>query len=93
LSGRGAFPRGESIATSAPTPREWRAPPTFVSSGDSGRDTAHMAELEDFVEAVRDGRSTRSSIYESHKSMVLYETIPDSAETGRAIPVEYGGAK
>jgi len=52
-----------------------------------------MAELEDFVEAVRDGRSTRSSIYESHKSMVLYETIPDSAETGRAIPVEYGGAK
>jgi predicted dehydrogenase len=70
-------------------PMEWREPPTFVSSGDSGYETGHLAEIEDFFDAVREGRTTRSNIYESYKSVVLYEAIRDSAETGRLIQVQY----
>lgn len=67
-------------------PTEWREPPTFTSSGDSGYDTGHLAELADFVDALRTGRTTaRSSVYESYKSMVLYEAIRDAAATGRAV--------
>jgi predicted dehydrogenase len=68
-------------------PCEWREPPTFASSGDSGRDTGHLAELEDFVAAIREGRSTRSAIYESYKSMVLYEAIKESARAARPVAV------
>ena len=68
---------------------EWREPPTFTSSGDSGNDTGHLAELVDFVAALGEGRSTRSNIFESYKSMVLYEAIRESAETGRIIDVHY----
>lgn len=68
---------------------EWREPPTFASSGDSGNDTGHLAELVDFFQAIREGRSTRSNIYESYKSMVLYEAIRSSAETGNIIQPEY----
>ena len=66
---------------------EWREPPTFTSAGDSGNDTGHLAELADFVAAVREKRSTRSNIFESYKSMVLYEAIGQSAETGAVVPV------
>ncbi|KKK48820.1 hypothetical protein LCGC14_3141280, partial [marine sediment metagenome] len=62
-------------------PTEWREPPTFTSAGDSGNDTGHLAELVDFVEAIRQGRTTRSNIYQSYKSMVLYEAIRLSAGT------------
>ncbi|MFP4057582.1 MAG: Gfo/Idh/MocA family protein [Candidatus Brocadiia bacterium] len=68
---------------------EWREPPTFTSAGDSGHDTGHLAELVDFVRAVGEGRGSRSGIYESYKSMVLYEAIARSAETGRPVPVRY----
>jgi len=68
---------------------EWREPPTFVSGGDSGNDTGHLAEIVDFLAAIREGRSTRSCIYESYKSMVLYEAIRDSAETGEVIRPQY----
>ena len=68
---------------------EWREPPTFVSSGDSGHDTGHLAELVDFFAAIAEGRSTRSAIYESYKSMVLYEAIHRSAETGEVVDVCY----
>lgn len=68
---------------------EWREPPTFTSAGDSGLDTGHLAELIDFVQALREGRSTRSVIYESYKSMVLYEGIARSAETGNVVSLEY----
>ncbi len=69
---------------------EWREPPTFTSSGDSGNDTGHLAELVNFVTAVREGRTfTRSSIYESYKSMVLYEAIRHSAEIGGVVPIRY----
>jgi len=68
---------------------EWREPPTFTSAGDSGNDTGHLAELVDFVQAVREGRSTRSCIPESYKSMVLCEAIAESAKTGRVVPIEY----
>jgi myo-inositol 2-dehydrogenase/D-chiro-inositol 1-dehydrogenase len=71
------------------TPSEWREPPTFTSGGDSGNETGHLAEVADFVAAVREGRSTRSNIYESYKSMVLYEAIEKSAETERVVPVQY----
>jgi myo-inositol 2-dehydrogenase/D-chiro-inositol 1-dehydrogenase len=74
--------------TRAGKPTEWREPPTFTSAGDSGYDTGHLAELVDFVEAVRDGRTTRSNIAESYKSMVLYEAIRRSADEGRPVPVE-----
>jgi predicted dehydrogenase len=66
-------------------PTEWREPPTFTSAGDSGNETGHLAELADFVAAVREGRSTRSAIYESYKSMVLYDAIKASAEAGGAV--------
>ncbi|MCC7355093.1 MAG: hypothetical protein IT330_15215 [Anaerolineae bacterium] len=70
-------------------PSEWREPPTFVSRGDSGDETGHKAEIADFVAALQEGRATRSHIYESYKSMVLYEAIKESAETGRVVTVHY----
>jgi predicted dehydrogenase len=70
-------------------PSEWREPPTFVSSGDSGYETGHLAELEEFFTAVLEGKSTRSNIYESYKTVVLYEAIRDSAKNGRLIQVQY----
>lgn len=70
-------------------PVEWREPPTFVSGGDSGNDTGHLAEIVDFLAAIRDGRTTRSNIHESYKSLVLYEAIRDSAEAGKIVEVQY----
>jgi predicted dehydrogenase len=70
-------------------PREWREPPTFTSAGDSGNDTGHLAEIVDFLAAIREGRSTRSSIFEGAKSMTLYEAIRDSAETGAVVTLQY----
>lgn len=71
---------------------EWREPPTFVSNGDSGNDTGHFAEIVDYFHAIRKGRTTRSNIYESYKSIVLYEAIKKSAETGQVVPVIYEAA-
>ena len=71
-------------------PCEWREPPTFTSMGDSGRETGHLAELEDFVAALKEGRgTTRSEIYESYKTMVLYEAIKKASETGEVVKVLY----
>jgi len=68
---------------------EWREPPTFVSAGDSGNETGHLAEIVDFLAAVREGRTTRSNIYESYKTMVLYEAIRDSAQSGELVDVRF----
>ncbi len=68
---------------------EWREPPTFTSAGDSGNDTGHLAELADFLAAIREKRTTRSNIYESYKSMLLYEAIKNSAETGKVVEISY----
>ena len=68
---------------------EWREPPTFTSAGDSGNETGHLAEIVDFFEAIRTGRRTRSDIYESYKSMVLYEAITASAQGGLPVDVTY----
>ena len=70
-------------------PSEWREPPTFTSSGDSGLDTGHLAEIVDFLAAIAEARSTRSNIYESYKSMVLYEAIRASAQTRQVVDVTY----
>jgi predicted dehydrogenase len=70
-------------------PSEWREPPTFVSAGDSGRDTGHLTELEEFMRSVADCHPTRSDIYASYKSMVLYEAIDRSARTGQTIAIHY----
>jgi predicted dehydrogenase len=71
-------------------PCEWREPPTFTSAGDSGNDTGHLAELADFVAAIREGRTvTRSDIYEGYKSMLLYEAIRDAAQTGAPVALRY----
>ncbi|MBT4138336.1 MAG: hypothetical protein HOE48_10485, partial [Candidatus Latescibacteria bacterium] len=70
-------------------PCEWHEPPTFTSSGDSGNDTGHLAELVDFFSALKEGRSTRSNIYESYKSLVLYEAIKESSETNEIVDVVY----
>jgi len=70
-------------------PIEWREPPTFVSAGDSGLEIGHLAELMDFVVVFREGRTTRFDIFESYKSMVLYEAIAASADQGRVIEVQY----
>jgi predicted dehydrogenase len=75
--------------TEAGRPAEWREPPTFTSAGDSGHDTGHLAEIVDFVAAVREGRGTRSAIAESYRSMVLYEAIRDSAAAGQVVTVRY----
>lgn len=94
--------------TESGQPSEWREPATFTSAGDSGNDTGHLAEIVDFLAAIREGsrsdgsarlgrckgsrrpaptpdRSTRSNIFESAKSMALYEAIRDSAATGRVV--------
>jgi myo-inositol 2-dehydrogenase/D-chiro-inositol 1-dehydrogenase len=71
------------------TPVEWREPQTFISAGDSGRETGHLAEIEAFLSAIREGRATRSNIYESYKSMVLYEAIKRSAATSAPVAVRY----
>ncbi len=68
---------------------EWREPPTFISGGDSGYETGHLAEIVDFLAAIQEGRTTRSNIYESYKSMVLYEAIAQSAEAGQVVDVVY----
>ena len=68
-------------------PVEWREPPTFVSAGDSGRDTGHLSELVEFVRAAAEGGTTRSNIYESYKTMVLYEAIERSAQSGEVVEV------
>ena len=75
--------------TSNGEPVEWREPPTFTSAGDSGNETGHLAEIVDFVQAIREGRTTRSNIFESYKSMVLYEAIRASAERMETVAVEY----
>src|SRR5262249_42658351 len=62
---------------------EWREPSTFTSGGDSGNDTGHLAEIVDFLKAIQEHRTTRSNIYESYKTMVLYEAIRDTASTGQ----------
>ena len=69
---------------------EWREPPTFVSTGDSGYETGHLAELEYFVRAVAGGAKTApSEIYESYKTMVLYEAIKKSAATETPVRAVY----
>lgn len=68
-------------------PCEWREPPTFVSAGDSGNDTGHLAELVEFVNSLPERRRTRSDIYESYKSMLLYEAIAHSSATSRVVNV------
>jgi predicted dehydrogenase len=68
---------------------EWRQPPTFVSGGDSGNETGHLAEIVDFLAAIRQRRTTRSNIYESYRSMVLYEAVAESARTGQVVPLAY----
>lgn len=68
---------------------EWREPPTFTSAGDSGNDTGHLAEIADFLDAVKNKRSTRSNIYESYRTMALYEAIRDSANGGAVAEVFY----
>ena len=75
--------------TLAGLPGEWREPPTFTSAGDSGNDTGHLAEIADFLKAIAEGRSTRSNIQESYKSMVLWEAIRTSARTGEVVSVRY----
>jgi predicted dehydrogenase len=70
-------------------PSAWREPATFVSSGGSGADTGHLTEIVDFLAAIREGRSTRSHVRESYKSMVLYEGIAESARTGKVVTLKY----
>ena len=70
-------------------PAEWREPPTFVSLGDSGNDTGHLAEIVDFLAAISEKRTTRSNIFESYKSMVLYEAIGESAKRQEPVRVTY----
>lgn len=76
-------------ATEDGTACEWREPPTFVSSGDSGYETGHLAEIQEFLAAVQGGTTPRSVIAESYKSMVLYEAIRDSSASGRPVPARY----
>ena len=68
---------------------EWREPSTFMSSGDTGHDTGLFSEIADFFAAVKEGRSTRSNIFESCKSMLLYEAILASASREALVKINY----
>ncbi|MBN1674440.1 MAG: Gfo/Idh/MocA family oxidoreductase [Kiritimatiellae bacterium] len=68
---------------------EWREPPTFISGGDSGNETGHLAELAAFLNAIREGGTTVSNIFESYKTMVLHDAIRKSADTGQVVQVVY----
>jgi predicted dehydrogenase len=69
---------------------EFREPATYLSGNSSGPDTGHLPEIEDFVAAITEGRNTsRSNIYESYKSMVLYDAIEASAASGQVVKVQY----
>lgn len=68
---------------------EWREPPTFISTGDSGRETGHLSEIEDFLDALKNRRSTRSNIYESYKSLVLHDAILLSIAKGGSVKPDY----
>ncbi|MBU8902278.1 MAG: Gfo/Idh/MocA family oxidoreductase [Victivallales bacterium] len=71
-------------------PVEWREPPIFTSAGDSGNETGHLAEIIDFFNAIKEKRNTtRSNIYESYKTMVLYDAIKKSSETSEIIKIKY----
>jgi predicted dehydrogenase len=70
---------------------EWREPTTFMSSGDSGHDTGILTELIDFFAAVREGRTTRSNIFESCKTLLLYEAILESVDSGQIVEIDYSG--
>jgi len=70
-------------------PTEWREPPTFISAGDSGYDTGHLAEIADFFAAIREKRTTRSNIYEAYKSMAFAEAVRTSAQAGQVVEVRY----
>lgn len=70
---------------------EWREPSTFMSSGDTGHDTGLFSEIADFFAAVNEGRTTRSNIFESCKSMLLYEAILASAEQETTVTITYDG--
>jgi predicted dehydrogenase len=68
---------------------EWREPPLFISAGDSGNETGHGVELKHFVRALAGGPVPRSHISQSYHSMVLFEAIKESADTGRVVDVAY----
>ena len=70
-------------------PVEWREPPTFVSAGDSGNETGHLAEIVDFLGSIVEDRPTRSDIYESYKTMALYEAIGQSVASGAPVAIKY----
>lgn len=67
---------------------EFREPPTYISAGDSGYDTGHLPELIDFIEAIKSNRQTLSNIFTSYKTMILYESVIKSIETGKVIKIE-----
>lgn len=73
-------------------PTEWHEPPTFTSAGYCGLDTGHLSEIQEFVAALREGRQTRSAIYESCKSMVVYKAVAASAESGQMAELVYENA-
>jgi predicted dehydrogenase len=65
---------------------EWREPLTFISAGDSGRDTGHLAELEAFVRVVRGEReANQSGAAEAAATMRLFEAIERSAADGTVV--------
>ncbi len=68
---------------------EFREPATYLSGNSSGPDTGHLTEIEDFLAAITEGRTTRSNIYESYKSMVLFEAIEASAASGEKVAIQY----
>ncbi|MFI3257190.1 MAG: Gfo/Idh/MocA family oxidoreductase [Spirochaetales bacterium] len=70
-------------------PTKWREPSTFMSSGDSGNDTGLLAELLDFFDAVKNTGTTVSNIFESSKSVLLYEAIIESSVSGKIVTLDY----
>jgi predicted dehydrogenase len=67
---------------------DWHDVSFSTAGGDSLVETGFEPELEEFVNAIREGRTPESSIASSSRTMALYEAIATSAAEGRAVRVE-----
>ena len=62
--------------------RAWHSPSFSTSGGDSLLETGFQPELAGFVDACRTGAVPPSSIQSGYRTMLLYEAIKRSAESG-----------
>lgn len=62
----------------------------FTAGADSLVETGFAGEMGEFIAAIAEDRQPESSIESSYRSMVLYEAIRDSAESGEPVLLKGG---